>query len=90
MANTLFLWAQSGADSPANKWLNENPLVFGLLALLIGAAVAGSGIYEIRKGVSHDKYGVEIKGGFGKVASILRVVVGTGFAVYGVYTMIAG
>ena len=90
MANTLVLLAQRGADSPANKWLNENPLVFGILALLIGAAVAGSGIYEFRKGVAHDKYGIEIKGVLGKMASILRVVIGAAFAGYGVYTMIAG
>lgn len=90
MVTTLALLAQRGADSPANQWLNEHPLVFGILALLIGGALAGSGISELRKGVSRDKYGIVIKGGLGKVASILRVVIGAAFAAYGVYTMIAG
>ena len=88
--NILNLLAQRGADSPANRWLNENPLVLGLLALLIGVALAGSGIYEMRTGVSRDKYGNEIKGGLGKMTSILRIVIGTAACVYGVYKMIAG
>lgn len=89
MSNLIVL-AQRGADSPTNKWLNENPLVLGLIALLIGAALAGSGIYEMRKGVSRDKYGNEIKGGLGKMTSILRVVMGAAACVFGIYKMIAG
>ena len=88
--NKLSLLAQRGADSPANKWLSENPLVLGLLALLIGAVLAGSGVYELRKGVSRDKYGNEIKGGLGKFTSILRIGFGGAACMFGVYKMIAG
>ena len=88
--NKLLLLAQRGADSPANKWLKENPLVLGCLFLLIGAVLAGSGVYELRKGVSRDKYGNEIKRGLGKFTSILRVVVGGAACVFGVYKLIAG
>ena len=59
--NVFMLLAQRGADSPANKWLAEHPLVLGLIALAIGAALAGSGVYGLRKGVAHDKYGNEVK-----------------------------
>lgn len=88
--NSMLLLAQRGADSPANMWLNENPLVLGLIAILIGGALAGSGVYELRKGVSRDKYGNEIKGGLGKFTSILRVVFGGAACVFGIYKMIAG
>jgi hypothetical protein len=88
--NRLSLLAQRGADSPANKWLKENPLILGLLFLAIGAVLAGSGFYELRKGVAHDKYGNEIKGGLGRFTSLIRIVAGAAAGVFGVYKMIAG
>lgn len=88
--NTLMILAQSGADSPANKWLNENPLILGLIAILIGAVLAGSGVYELRTGVSRDKYGKEITGAHGKFTSGLRIVFGAGICVFGLYKMLAG
>ena len=88
--NTFFVIAQRGADSPANKWLAENPLVLGLIAFLIGALLAGSGVYEMRKGVAHDKYGNEIRGGMGQFTSILRIVFGVAACGFGVYKMLAG
>ena len=86
----LKLLAQRGADSPANKWLNENPLILGLIAFVIGAVLAGSGAYELQKGVAHDKYGNEIKGGLGAFTSVIRIVAGAAACVFGVYKMIAG
>jgi len=86
----LFMLAQRGANSPINKWLNENPLILGLIAIMIGIMLAGSGAYELRKGVTHDKYGIEIKGGLGRMTSILRIVMGVAACGFGVYKMIAG
>jgi len=88
--NSLLFLAQRGADSPANKWLNENPLVLGLIAIAIGVALAGSGAYEMRKGVAHDKYGNEIPGGLGKFTSVIRIVTGVAARGYGLYKMVAG
>jgi thiol:disulfide interchange protein len=88
--NHLILLAQRGADSPANKWLNDNPLVLGLIALAIGVALVGFGLYELSTGVSRDKYGNEIKGGLGKFASVLRIVLGAGACLFGLYKMVAG
>jgi uncharacterized membrane-anchored protein len=88
--NTTLLLLQRGADSPINKWLNENPLVLGLLSLMIGSVLAGSGIYELRTGVSRDKRGNEIKGNLGKFTSILRIAIGTAACVFGIHKAIAG
>lgn len=88
--NSLKVLAQRGADSPANKWLNENPLVLGLIAIAIGAALAGSGAYEMRKGVAHDKYGNEMRGGLGMSLSVTRIVAGLAFCGFGLYKMVAG
>jgi uncharacterized membrane-anchored protein len=88
--NTMLLLLQRGADSPINKWLNENPIVLGLLSLMIGIVLAGSGIYELRKGVSRDKYGNEIKGSLGKSMSILRIAIGTAACVFGAHKAISG
>jgi thiol:disulfide interchange protein len=88
--NAILLLVRGDANSPINKWLNENPLVLGLLALMIGIALAGSGIYELRNGVSRDKRGNEIKGNLGKFTSILRIAIGTAACVFGVHKAISG
>jgi uncharacterized membrane-anchored protein len=88
--NTILLLLQRGADSPINKWLNDNPLVLGLLSLIIGIVLAGSGIYELRKGVSRDKYGNAIEGSLGKFTSIIRIAIGTAACVFGAHKAIAG
>ena len=84
------LLARLGADSPINKWLNENPLVLGGIALVIGGVLAASGVRELRKGVAHDKYGNEIQGGKGRFISILRIVAGLAAAGFGIYKMMTG
>jgi uncharacterized membrane-anchored protein len=88
--NTTLLLVRGDANSPINKWLNENPLVLGLLSLIIGIVLAGSGIYELRNGVSRDKNGNEIKGNLGKFTSIIRIVIGTAACVFGAHKMISG
>jgi uncharacterized membrane-anchored protein len=88
--NALIFAVQRGANSPINKWLNENPLVLGLISLTIGIVLAGSGIYELRKGVSRDKYGNEIKGNLGKFTSILRIAIGSAACVFGIHKAISG
>jgi uncharacterized membrane-anchored protein len=88
--NTTLLLVRGDANSPINKWLNENPLVLGLLSLMIGIVLAGSGIYELRNGVSRDKNGNEIKGNLGKFTSIIRIVIGTAACVFGAHKMISG
>ena len=86
--NLLALLADASDD--INRWLEENPLVLGLIFILIGLAVGGWGIYELRKGVSYDKRGREVSGGMGKTLAIIRLVVGGGCIVFGLFRMLAG
>jgi uncharacterized membrane-anchored protein len=87
---SLLMLAQRGAKSPVNQWLDENPLVLGLIAILLGAVLAGSGVYELKKGVAHDKYGNELRGGMGNFASIIRIGAGRAAGVFGIYKMVVG
>lgn len=73
-----------------NKWLNEHPLVLGLLFLVIGLAVGGWGLYELYTGVSYDKRGNAMTGGMGKTLSVVRVVMGVGCIGFAAYRMIFG
>lgn len=84
------LLAQRGADSDANRWLNEHPAVLGLIFITIGIVLGGSGAYELKQGVAHDKYGNEVHGGMGQSLSILRIVAGAGVCIFGLYKLIAG
>jgi|GEM_PF-1227199 hypothetical protein len=82
--------AQSSADSAINQWLSDNPLILGIIFLVLGGALAAYGLYELKSGVSRDKYGNEIKGGLGKGLAVIRLVAGLGFSGFGIYNMIAG
>ena len=66
----FYLLAQRGADSPVNKWLGEHPVVLGIIFLVIGGALALSGVYELWQGVARDKDGTEIRGFTGQVIAV--------------------
>jgi hypothetical protein len=88
----MFAKALLSADvnSPTNRWLAAHPLVLGLLFLAIGGALLGSGYCELRQGVSHDRYGNEIRGGMAKFLALFRIVAGAGLCVFALYKMVAG
>lgn len=88
--NTMLVLSRMRADSPINKWLEQNPLALGGLAILIGAALAVSGVVELRKGVAHDKYGNVISGGLGRTTSAIRVIIGVAACGFGLYKIVAG
>jgi hypothetical protein len=73
-----------------NRWLGENPMILGLMFLVIGLAVGGWGLYEFRSGVAHGKYGHTVKGTQGKILAIVRIVVGAGCILFALYKMVAG
>jgi hypothetical protein len=66
--------ARPGFNHQINRFLGANPLLLGLLLLVIGGALLGSGIYEFRSGVTRDKRGREIQGMMAKPTSHLRIV----------------
>lgn len=90
MNTAIFLLAQRGADSPGNKWLGENPIVLGAIFLAIGGALAVSGAYALRKGVTQDKYGNEYRGGEGRFIAIVRLVGGVSACAFAIYKLVAG
>lgn len=73
-----------------NNWLDQNPLVLGLVFLVLGAGIGGWGVYELMKGVAYGKYGNKMSGNTAKVLSIVRIVVGAGCLLFGLYKMVLG
>ncbi len=76
--------------SAANSWLDDNPLVLGLIFLALGGVLMWSGIRELKTGVAKDKYGNDITGGLGKAISLIRVVIGAGLCIFAVYKAVTG
>ncbi len=85
----LFLLARRGNEE-LNRWLSENPLVLGGVFLLIGLAVGGWGLYELKKGVAYSKRGKVVEGTRGKALAIVRIVAGAGCILFAVIKMILG
>lgn len=90
MNNLYLLLAQRGADSAGNQWLGEHPMVLGGIFLAIGLVAGGWGIVELKSGVASDKRGRKVEGGAGKALAIVRIVVGAGACLFGLYKMVAG
>ncbi|MCU0879026.1 MAG: hypothetical protein MUF06_14680 [Pirellulaceae bacterium] len=68
-----------------NQWLNENPLVLGGGALVLGLVLLGFGLKDVLTGRAHDKWGNEMQGGMANVMGIVRLVAGVGVAGFGLF-----
>lgn len=86
MNRILTIARKTGFD----KWLDNNPIVLGLVFLAIGGALLFFGIREWQSGVARDKYGIKLTGGMGKLAAGSRIVAGIGLCVFALYKMVAG
>lgn len=84
------LLARRGSDSEINQWLDQNPLVLGLIALAIGALIGFWGVYELYRGVALDKRGRELTGGQAVALAVIRIVAGFAACLFGIYKMLAG
>lgn len=73
-----------------NRWLGEHPMVLGLCAIVLGAAIGGWGLYELKTGVSYDKKGRKMEGGAGQAVTIIRLVFGAVIILFGLYKIVAG
>jgi hypothetical protein len=87
MTNFVFFLAR---NEEINKWLNEHPLVLGLIFLVLGCALGGWGIHEFRTGVAHGKWGTQFSGGTAKLLAIVRIVAGAGCLLFGLYRIAFG
>lgn len=87
MRPSFFILARNEA---INQWLNENPLVLGFIAIGLGVLIGGWGIYELSTGVATSKWGTKFSGSTASLLSGVRILVGVGAILFGVYKMIAG
>jgi hypothetical protein len=79
------------ADNDAiNEWLGKNPLVLGLIFLVIGGGVAGWGAWELSQGVAFGKWGTKVEGPMAYGLAILRIVVGLLFCAFALYKIFVG
>jgi len=79
-----------GNNDAINRWLDENPLVLGLLFLAIGGALLYFGVVGLQRGATQDKRGNEVEGGMATTLSVVRLVAGAGLCCFAIYKIVAG
>jgi hypothetical protein len=72
-----------------NQWLDQNPLVLGLIFVALGLLIGGWGAYELKTGVASTKRGKSLSGTQGQALSIIRIVAGVGCLLFGLYKLLA-
>lgn len=87
MNNVAWLIAD---NEEINRWLGENPMILGLLFLVIGLVLAGWGLYELSKGVARSKYGRVVEGTQGKILAIIRIAGGAVCILFALYKIVLG
>lgn len=78
------------AQDDFNAWLEQNPLVLGLIFLALGLVIGGWGLYELLTGTAYSKRGKAMTGTSAKVLAIVRVVGGVFCLGFGAYKLLAG
>jgi hypothetical protein len=73
-----------------NQWLNEHPAVLGGIFVALGLLLAGYGVYEIRTGITRDKYGNQVTGSWGRMLTNIRITGGIAALGFGLYKLILG
>lgn len=77
-------------NSPANKWLRENPLVLASGMGVLGLVILYFGVMGLRSGVTRDKYGNQLSGGVATFSSVVRLIFGIGLVCTAIYISIFG
>lgn len=72
----LLSLAQSGANSPANQFLRDNPLIVGLVFVPLGGMLLYFGLKEWKAGVARTKYGREMTGTAARLIAGVRILAG--------------
>ncbi len=83
------LFARRGNEE-FNKWLEENPMILGGGAIVIGLVLLGLGINSFRTGTAITKRGAELTGGQAKAMAMLWTVFGGLCLLFGVYKLLRG
>lgn len=84
----LSLFAASEAE--INQWLEQNPLVLGGIALLIGLVLLGFGVKALLTGVSHSKWGTEFNGPMAHLHGIILTGFGGLVILFALYKIVVG
>jgi hypothetical protein len=85
----LLILLADGNDE-INNWLGQNPLVLGLMFLVLGLVIGGWGVYELMTGVAYSKRGKAMTGSTAQMLAIVRIVAGTICILFALYKMVAG
>jgi hypothetical protein len=83
------LFARRGNEA-INKWLDENPLVLGGGAIVIGLVLLSLGIKAFRTGTATTKRGAELTGGQAKAMAMLWTGFGGLCLLFGLYKLAIG
>ena len=73
-----------------DRWLDQNPLVLGGAALLIGAIFAAWGASNILSGSAVSKFGRRVEGGEASLYGLVRLALGIFVMLFGAYKLLKG
>lgn len=85
-----YLLLLADAKDDFNRYLDENPMVLGALALVLGLMVAGWGTVSLISGRTRDNYGRKMEGTWARVVAVIRIICGGAAIVFGIYKMLVG
>lgn len=77
-------------NSEINQWLEENPLVLGGGAILLGLVLVALGVGSLITGKATGKWGNQMKGGNAYAMGVVRLVFGLAACGFGIYKLVAG
>lgn len=80
-----------GARNEAlNKWLGENPLVLGGIAVAIGLVLVGLGASALMTGKATGKYGQQMEGNTAKMMGFVWAGFGSAAVLFGLFKIATG
>ena len=85
-----FLLLLADGNDEINHWLGQNPLILGLIFLVLGLVIGGWGLYELMTGVAYSKRGKVMTGSTARMLAIVRIVAGAICILFALYKMAAG
>lgn len=84
----MLLLADSKDD--INRWLDQNPMVLGGGALLLGLVLVGFGVKALVTGQATSKRGAKLTGTQAKLVGAVQAGFGALVILFGLYKMVAG
>lgn len=73
-----------------NQWLEDNPLVLGGGAIVLGLIMVALGAGSLITGKATGKYGYQMKGGHAYAMGMVRLIFGIACCGFGLYKLVSG